>query len=166
MCQILTIKKIEKHFKNLKEYAMRPTYIQQCKNDLLCGLTVQQTTVTMAGHIAHTESMPLEKHWIYFFAGYITTLYIEEGIVRLDQLDGAGVYNLMTVGETAEHFGYCRSMWSKLMKVGIMPRPKKPENGRAHYDQELLDVCKKVIKTRIGINGKMYFAYKKRAKHE
>jgi len=88
MCEMMNLAKIEEAFKKLKAYAMRPTYIQQCENDLACGLSIQETTVNMATHIAHTESMPMEKHWLYFFAGYITTLYIQERIISLNELSG------------------------------------------------------------------------------
>ena len=76
----------------------------------------------------------------------------------------ATVDRLITVQELCGILGISKSRLYSLVRDGILPKPKRnPSNNRPVFDTELTETCRRVFKTRIGINGRPYMPNRKRA---
>jgi len=71
---------------------------------------------------------------------------------------------LITVQELCGILAISKSRLYGLIRDGILPEPKRnPSNNRPVFDAELTETCRRVFKTRIGINGRPYMPNRKRA---
>ncbi len=74
------------------------------------------------------------------------------------------VDRLITVQELCGILAISKSRLYSLIRDGILPEPKRnPSNNRPVFDVELTETCRRVFKTRIGINGRPYMPNRKRA---
>lgn len=74
------------------------------------------------------------------------------------------VDRLITVQELCGILGISKSRLYSLVRDGILPEPKRnPSNNRPVFDTELTETCRRVFKTRIGVNGRPYMPNRKRA---
>jgi len=77
-----------------------------------------------------------------------------------DDLRGARV----TIVKAAELANMHPSHFRRLIRRGILPKPKRTAKGRPYFDYDLLDCISKVLRAGIGANGEEVTFYRRRKK--
>lgn len=70
---------------------------------------------------------------------------------------------LVTATEMSVILGVSKTRLYGLIRAGILPAPiRNPANNRGFWTSELTEVCRQVLKTRVGANGQPYTPNRKR----
>ncbi len=70
---------------------------------------------------------------------------------------------LISVGDLCEILGLSKSRFYALLRDGIFPEPmRNPSNNRPVFNAEQTEMCRQVLRTHIGVNGKPWTPNRKK----
>jgi len=59
----------------------------------------------------------------------------------------------VTLSELVEMLGMSTATFYKFQKQGVFPAPLRTQSNRPVFDQNLIDECQQIVRTRVGKNG-------------
>jgi predicted DNA-binding transcriptional regulator AlpA len=68
-------------------------------------------------------------------------------------VSGSSRSRFITLHELCEMLGISKGRYYTLQKRGIFPAPQRTSSNRPVFDQELVQKCVEVVRSRVGING-------------
>ncbi len=68
-------------------------------------------------------------------------------------MSGSSRSRFITLHELCEMLGISKGRYYTLQKRGIFPAPQRTSSNRPVFDQELVQKCVEVVRSRVGING-------------
>jgi len=70
---------------------------------------------------------------------------------------------LTSIGDVCEILGLSKSRFYALLRDGIFPEPmRNPSNNRPVFNSEQTEMCRHVLRTHIGVNGKPWTPNRKK----
>ena len=65
----------------------------------------------------------------------------------------APVSRFVTLSELCEMLGMSTASFYKFQKQGVFPEPLRTQSNRPVFDQNLIEECQQIVRTRVGKNG-------------